>query len=195
MRTEQNEREQAQREREQAQRDEEWQQRHFQQEWDRERKSDREGQARRVIGIRASTRNYLEFLENAYRKLTSGTPVDLEVFEDGFTVVHLALNSAFDEALLDGIWMAHARQSSFLISRRGSMNSAVGGGRGVAVDATNLGNRLIDARELVESCVRNGPPISDELCMDAERALRAAVAARDELIAEIKARLDEWWSV
>ncbi|MFB7655891.1 MULTISPECIES: hypothetical protein [unclassified Streptomyces] len=184
-----------QRERELAEREEEWRQRQFQQEVNRERKADHEALVRRLINVRASTRNYSEFLTKIHRTLSEGGQVGLEDFEAELAAVHTSMNSAFDEVLLDGIWFAHAGAASFL-NPRGSMLAATGGAgtpQAQRIDATALGHSLISAIDSIKSSIKGGRPIPEDSRRETERALEDVTAARDELVVYLKGRIDAQW--
>lgn len=161
-------------------------------ELDREERRDREGLAQRLINLRATTRSYQELLLETLLELKSGREVDPGAFDGNLAAAHSALNSAFDEALLDGIWFAHAASASFLLAR-GNMLDALGS-RGTPVgdrvDVTDLGHTLSHAAFTVSECVKNGVPVSAERNTEAEQALGRVEAARAELAAYIKGRLD-----
>jgi hypothetical protein len=109
-------------------------------ELDREERRSREGFAQRLINLRATTRTYQELLLETLLELKSGREVGPGAFEGNLATAHSALNSAFDEALLDGIWSALAASANFLLAR-GSMLDALGRGTPVddRVDVTTLG--------------------------------------------------------
>ncbi|MET7715158.1 hypothetical protein [Streptomyces sp. NPDC005407] len=160
-------------------------------ELDREERRNREGLAQRLINLRATTRSYQELLLETLLELKSGREVDPGAFEGNLAAAHSALNSAFDEALLDGIWFAHAASANFLLAR-GSMLDALGRGTPVddRVDVTTLGRTLSHAAFTVAECVKNGVPVSAERNAEAEQALGRVEAARAESAAYIKGRLD-----
>ncbi|MFF3248025.1 hypothetical protein ACFYWY_30840 [Streptomyces sp. NPDC002870] len=160
-------------------------------ELDREERRSREGLAQRLINLRATTRSYQELLLQTFLELKSGRAVDPGAFEGNLATAHSALNSAFDEALLDGIWFAHAASAHFLLAR-GSMLDALGRGTPVddRVDVTDLGHTLSHAAFTVAECVKNGVPVTAERNAEAEQALGQVEAARAELAAYIKGRLD-----
>jgi len=156
----------------------------------REKKIDREALIRRLTAIRASTRGYQDILTKHYQLLTSGTQVGIEDFENDLAVAHSELNSAFDEALVDGVWFAHARQASFLIPPSSSILPAVGGLRGQGIDTTVLVDALREAADLVRACVNGESPIPESLRGETEQALAEVEAARGELVVYIKGRVD-----
>ena len=184
-------RQQASERRRQEARLEEREQGQAQLESEREERRNREGPAQRLISLRATTRSYQELLQETVLALQSGREVDLGVFESDLAAAHSALNSAFDQALLDGIWFAHAKSARFLLAR-GSMLDALGRGTPVSdrVDVTTLGHTLSDAAFIVAECVRNGVPLAAERSAEAERELVRVGVARAELAAYIKGRLD-----
>ncbi|MFF1418381.1 hypothetical protein [Streptomyces sp. NPDC058280] len=154
-----------------------------------EEREDREALTRRLINVRASTRNYPGFLARSYREISGGNRVSPEVFESDFEAIHSELNSAFDEALLDGIWFAHARAANFLIERS-PLLTALGHNVPGRVDATTLGHHLIAASDLVRACIEHGPPIPEGMRRETEAAPVELEVARDELVAYIKGRLN-----
>ena len=158
---------------------------------EREERRSREGLAQRLINLRATTRSYQELLQETLLTLQSGREVDLGAFEVDLAATHSALNSAFDEALLDGIWFAHAASARFLLAR-GSMLDALGRGTPVSdrVDVTTLGHTSSHAAYIVAECVKSGVPLGAERSAEAERELVQVKAARGELAAYIKGRLD-----
>lgn len=180
-----------QRERELAQREEEWRQRQFQQEKDHEQKTDREALIRRLINVRASTRGYQELLMENYWSLARGSRISLADFETALAAAHQALNSAFDEVLLDGVWFAHARPFRFFAPRGAFLRG--GAPRGQGIDVTALGESLMRAGQLVAACIEQGPPIPDSLLRETEQALNNVQTERDELVVYLKGWIDAQW--
>lgn len=184
-----------QREQEQAQREEEWRRRELQLEIDRDNDRNREAMTRRLIKMRATTREFQEFLTKTFITIADGGAIGLDEFESGLDGVHAALNSAFDEALLDGLWFAHAREAVFLTHPIPGTTPLHGvlaamSSKDTGVNATDLVGKLMEASSLVRQCAKEGPPIPDELRTETERALFGSITAREALVAYIQERLD-----
>jgi hypothetical protein len=178
-----------QREQEQARRDEEWRSRQLQLEIDRDRRNEHQALIRRLIAMRATTRDLEAFLATTLQALVDGQRVSRSDFD--VHQLRTALNSAFDEALLDGLWVAHAGGLGFfafpdgsLLAMQERMNPEQG------VDVSELGRWLYIAIRCVRECVEHRRPIPAEKLQQAKQALCDASTARAALVAYIQGRLD-----
>ncbi|AJP00716.1 hypothetical protein TU94_03640 [Streptomyces cyaneogriseus subsp. noncyanogenus] len=141
----------------------------------------------RSLRMRSTTRTWHLLLLDTFCELRRGWPVDHEAFSEAWHAARDAVNEAFDEALHDGLWFAHARSARFLI-RRGSIRRAVAR-NDHGVDVTTLGEALSSATYTLAECVEAGCPWPENLVARAQAELRHLDVARESLGAHIVGRL------
>ncbi|MEJ8645350.1 hypothetical protein WKI68_37330 [Streptomyces sp. MS1.HAVA.3] len=141
----------------------------------------------RLNRMRSTTRAWHLLLLDTYAELRSGRPVDRVAYSESWQAARAAVNEAFDEALHDGLWFAHAGSVRTLM-RRGSMLRALEA-NGHGIDATTLGHALSSATHTMTKCVEAGMPLPQDLAERAQTELRYLDAARQALGAHIVGRL------
>ncbi|MBO8185273.1 hypothetical protein [Streptomyces spirodelae] len=141
----------------------------------------------RLMRMRSTTRAWHLLLLDTFGELRRGRSVDAEAFSEAWHAARDAVNEAFDEALHDGLWFAHARSARTLIGR-GSMGRAVSP-TDHGIDVTTLGAALSSATYTIIDCVEAGCPLPEDLAAQAETMLLHLKAARESLGAYIVGRL------
>ncbi|MFE7095887.1 hypothetical protein [Streptomyces erythrochromogenes] len=141
----------------------------------------------RLLRMRSTTRAWQLFLEDTLDELWRGQPVDQEAFSGACRAARAAVNEAFDEALHDGLWFAHAGSAQTLIGRGSMLRAVTRSDHGV--DVTMLGAALPTATRAVSDCIGAGCPLPDDLLRSANTALRSVDTGRESLNAYIAGRL------
>ncbi|WP_158939250.1 hypothetical protein [Streptomyces sp. NRRL S-87] len=141
----------------------------------------------RLNRMRSTTRAWHLLLLDTYAELRDGRPVDPVTYSESWHAARAEVNEAFDEALHDGLWFAHAGSVRTLM-RRGSMLRALEA-NGHGIDATTLGHALSSATHTMTKCVEAGIPLPEDLAERARTELRYLNAAREALGAHIVGRL------
>lgn len=141
----------------------------------------------RLKNMRSTTRAWQLLLNDTLKELWHGRPVDPGAFSEACRAARKAVNEAFDEALHDGLWFAHAGSARTLM-RDGSMMQALRrNDHGVDVHA--LGQALGDATSALSACVEAGCPLPEDLLLEASSQLRHLDLARESLAAYTVGRL------
>ncbi|MFB6632166.1 hypothetical protein ACFCWY_19935 [Streptomyces sp. NPDC056362] len=141
----------------------------------------------RLNRMRSTTRAWHLLLLDTQAELKEGRPVDRVSFVESCQAARAAVNEAFDEALHDGLWFAHAGAIRTLM-RHGRVMSALDT-TGSGHDATLLGHALSSATYAMKQCVEAGIPLPDDLAERARTEMRSLTDARAALGAHIIGRL------
>ncbi|GAA3897567.1 hypothetical protein GCM10022244_04840 [Streptomyces gulbargensis] len=142
----------------------------------------------RLNRMRSTTRAWQLLLLDTYDELRNGRPVDRVAFSESWRAARAAVNEAFDEALHEGLWFAHAGAVQTLMSRNASILRALER-NDHGIDVTTLGDALSAATYAMTECVEAGIPLPAELAERARSRLEHLSAAREALSAYIVGRL------
>ncbi|MEV7525949.1 hypothetical protein [Streptomyces sp. NPDC091371] len=141
----------------------------------------------RLNRMRSTTRAWHLLLLDTHFELKAGRPVDPVAFSESWHAARAAVNEAFDDALHDGLWFAHAGAVRTLM-RNGSMLRALEA-NGHGIDATSLGHALSSATHALTQCVEAGLPLPEDVAEQARTELRYLKICREALGAHIVGRL------
>lgn len=141
----------------------------------------------RLMRMRATTRDWHLLLSDTFHDVMQGRPVEPEAFTERWHAARSAVNGAFDEALHDGLWFAHAGAVRALLGTGSVMRALTPTDHGV--DVTTLGGALASATHVIADCVKAGSPLPEDQVARARTALRRLGVAREALGAHIVGRM------
>ncbi|MEV0530148.1 hypothetical protein AB0I66_42770 [Streptomyces sp. NPDC050439] len=141
----------------------------------------------RLKNMRSTTRAWQLLLNDTLTELWHGRPVEPGAFSEACRAARKAVNEAFDEALHDGLWFAHAGSARTLMGDGSMMQALTPNDHGVDVHA--LGAALSDATSALTACVEAGCPLPEDLLRQANSRLSHLDLARESLSAYTVGRL------